>query len=404
MSVYDILKERGFIEQFTHEDEIKRLLETEQVTFYTGFDPTADSLTVGHFLPVMAMSHMQRAGHRPIVLVGGGTGMVGDPTDRTEMRRVMTPEEISHNVNCFKKQLSKFIEFGEDKAIMVDNADWLMELKYVPFVREYGIHFSVNRMLTADAYRTRFEKGLSFFEFNYMLMQAYDFVELNRRYNCKMQFGGNDQWSNIIAGVNLIKKVDNKSAYGMTFSLLTKSDGTKMGKSMGGAVWLDPEKTSPYDFFQYWRNVDDADTIKFLKLLTFLPMEEINKLAQLEGSDINKAKEVLAYEITKNVHSEDEAKKALNAARSLFAGNRDSNNIPSFELKDFEEGMDIITLLQKVELVPSRSEARRLIEQGGIKINDEKVTQIDTAISSSDFNNGELLIQKGKKIFLKVTK
>ncbi len=400
----DVLTERGFIEQLTHEPEIKELFEKEKITFYIGFDPTADSLTVGHFLTVMAMSHLQKAGHRPIALVGGGTGMVGDPTDRTDLRRLMANDEIQNNVNNFKSQLSKFIDFADDKAILINNAEWLLDLKYVDFIRTYGVHFSVNRMLTADAYKTRFEKGLTFFEFNYMLMQAYDFLELNRRFDCVMQLGGSDQWSNILAGVELIRRVENKNAYGMTFKLLTKSDGQKMGKSMAGAIWLDPNKTSPFEFFQYWRNIDDSDVKKCLSLLTYLPMEEIEELGKLEGSEINKAKEILAYEVTKIVHSEEEAQKALDAAKSLFSGAKNSESIPNFELsaEEFGESLNILELLQKVNLTPSRSEGRRLVEQGGIKVNEEKVESIERSISISDFKDNEILIQKGKKVFLKV--
>ncbi len=303
-NVYEILKERGFVSQSTHEEEIIKLLGEEKVSFYIGFDPTADSLTAGHFVTVMAMAHMQRAGHRPICLVGGGTGMVGDPTDKTEMRRLMTNDEVMHNVNCFKKQLEKFIDFTDNKAKMVNNADWLLNLNYVDFIRTYGVHFSVNKMLTADAYKARFEKGLTFFEFNYMLMQSYDFLELYRTENCKLQLGGQDQWSNIIGGVELVRRCDQGQAYGMTFNLLTTSEGIKMGKTLKGALFLDPNKTTPYEFFQYFRNVADADVIKCLKLLTFLPIEEINELAKLEGAEINKAKEILAFEVTKIVHNE----------------------------------------------------------------------------------------------------
>lgn len=400
-SAFDTLLERGFIQQTTHEKEIKELLEKEKISFYIGFDPTADSLTIGHFMTVMAMAHMQRAGHRPIVLVGGGTGMVGDPTDRTEMRRLMTQEEIQHNVDCFKVQLSKFIEFGDDKAIMVDNAEWLMELKYVPFIREYGVHFSVNRMLTADCYKTRFEKGLSFFEFNYMLMQSYDFLELNRRYDCKMQLGGNDQWSNIIAGTDLIRRVENKDAFGMTFTLLTTSEGIKMGKSQKGAVWLDPEKTSPYEFFQYWRNINDADVINCLKLLTFLPMDTVNELAKLEGSEINTAKEILAFEVTKIVHSEEEATKAMTAAKALFEGAASGGSIPftEFSKDDFKNGINIVDLLQSIKIVTSKSDARRVIEQGGLKVSNAKVSTFELNITLDDFVDGVLLIQKGKKVY-----
>lgn len=403
-NVYDVLLERGFIEQTTHEEEIREMLEKEQVTFYIGFDPTADSLTCGHFVTVMAMAHLQQAGHRPIALVGGGTGTVGDPTDKTEMRRVMTFDEIDHNVECFKKQLSKFLDFSEDKAIMINNADWLLKLNYIDFIRTYGIHFSVNRMLTADAYRTRFEKGLTFFEFNYMLMQAYDFLELNRRHNCKLQLGGNDQWSNILAGTELIRRADNKSAYGMTFKLLTTSTGQKMGKTVGGAVWLDPKKTSPYDFFQYWRNIDDADVIKCLKLLTFLPMDEIKEYETWEGSQLNKAKEILAYEITKNVHSKEEAEKALNASKALFSGGGNLDNIPTVEISadEFNDGMLINDLIFRCEIVKTKSEGRQSILQGGVKINGEKMDDIKFVVTKDMFTDNELLIQKGKKVYKNV--
>lgn len=400
-NVYDILLERGFIEQMTHEEEIKKLLKNEKVTFYIGFDPTADSLHIGHFLTVMAMAHMQRAGHRPIALMGGGTGMVGDPTGRTDMRSMMTKEVIQHNVDCFKKQLSHFISFDNDNAIIVNNADWLLNLNYIDFLREVGVHFSVNRMLTAECFKTRMEKGLSFLEFNYMLMQSYDFLELNRKYGCKLQLGGNDQWSNIIGGVELIRRIQNKEAYGMTFTLLTTSEGKKMGKSMGGAVWLDPQKTTPYEFYQYWRNIDDRDVQKCLSLLTFLPMNEVRRLGSLKDEKINEAKEVLAYEVTKIVHSEEDAKKAQEAARALFKGGANSDSIPNTQINksEFQDGMDIITLLQKANLIPSRGEGRRLIQQKGVKVNDEIVDSIDKKINLNDFKDNILVIQKGKKIF-----
>ncbi|MFV0504038.1 MAG: tyrosine--tRNA ligase [Lachnospirales bacterium] len=402
-NVYDVLEERGFIEQTTHAEEIKKILGDEKVTFYIGFDPTADSLTVGHFLTVMAMAHLQRAGHRPIALMGGGTGMVGDPTDKTEMRKVMTTDLIDHNVSCFKKQMSKFIDFTDEKAFLLNNGDWLRELNYIDFIRTYGIHFSVNRMLTADAYKTRFEKGLTFFEFNYMLMQAYDFLELNRKYNCKLQLGGNDQWSNILAGTELIRRTDGNSAYGMTFKLLTTSNGTKMGKTQAGAVWLDPEKTSPYEFFQYWRNIDDEDTIKCLKLLTFLPMEEIYELEKLEGSDLNKAKEILAFEITKNVHCEKDATDALNASKALFSGGVSSDAPTTKMKKEVFNNYNIVDLLCDINLVSSKSEGRRAVQQGGVKINGNKVEDFSLNIDLSLFDNGKLIVQKGKKNFHVVT-
>lgn len=400
-NVYDILKERGFIEQSTNEEEVRKILGEESVTFYIGFDPTADSLTAGHFLTVMAMSHLQKAGHRPIALVGGGTGMVGDPSHRTDMRQMMTIDTIEHNVNCFKQQLSRFIEFGEDKAIIINNADWLRSLKYIDFIRDVGVHFSVNRMLTAECFKSRMEKGLSFFEFNYMLMQSYDFLELNRRYGCKLQLGGSDQWSNIIGGVELIRRMDQKDAYGLTFKLLTTSEGIKMGKTQKGAVWLDPKKTTPYEFYQYWRNVADSDVEKCLNLLTFLPMDEIKKLGSLEGSEINKAKEILAYEVTNIVHGEEEAKKAMEASKALFAGGASGGSIPTTNMdKDtFENGINILDALVTLKLAPSKSEARRLVTQGGIKVNDVKIDSIEHKITLNDFTENKLLIQKGKKVF-----
>mgnify|MGYP006068258881 FL=1 len=403
-NVYDILKERGFIEQCTNEEQVRELLGKESVTFYIGFDPTADSLTAGHFLTVMAMSHLQKAGHRPIALVGGGTGMVGDPSHRTDMRQMMTLDTIEHNVNCFKNQLSRFIEFSEDKAIIVNNAQWLRKLNYIDFIRDVGVHFSVNRMLTAECFKSRMEKGLSFFEFNYMIMQSYDFLELNRRYNCKMQLGGSDQWSNIIGGVELIRRMDQKEAYGLTFKLLTTSDGVKMGKTQKGAVWLDPKKTTPYEFYQYWRNVADNDVEKCLSLLTFLPMDEIRALGALEGSEINKAKEILAYEVTNIVHGEEEAKKAQEASRALFAGGVSGGSIPTTNMdkSNFENGFNILDILVSLKLAPSKSEARRLVQQGGIKVNDIKIENIEHNINIKDFNENKILIQKGKKVFHQV--
>ena len=397
-NVYDILKERGFIEQCTNEEEVRELLGKESVTFYIGFDPTADSLTAGHFLTVMAMSHLQKAGHRPIALVGGGTGMVGDPSHRTDMRQMMTLDTIEYNVNCFKNQLSRFIEFGEEKAIIINNAEWLRKLNYIDFIRDVGVHFSVNRMLTAECFKSRMEKGLSFFEFNYMIL------ELNRRYNCKMQLGGSDQWSNIIGGVELIRRMDQKEAYGLTFKLLTTSDGVKMGKTQKGAVWLDPKKTTPYEFYQYWRNVDDNDVEKCLSLLTFLPMDEIRALGALEGSEINKAKEILSYEVTKIVHGEEEAKKAQEASRALFAGGVSGGSIPTTNMDkcNFENGFNILDILVSLKLAPSKSEARRLVQQGGIKVNDIKIENIEHNITIKDFNENKILIQKGKKVFHQV--
>ena len=400
-NAFEVLQERGFIEQMTHEEELKKLFAEEKVTFYIGFDPTADSLHVGHFLTVMAMAHLQKCGHRPICLMGGGTGMIGDPTGKTDMRKMMTTETIDHNVECFKKQLSHFIDFSDDQAIIVNNADWIRSLNYIDFLRDIGVHFSVNKMLTAECFKTRMEKGLSFLEFNYMLMQANDFLELNRRYGCKVQLGGNDQWSNIIEGVDLIRRKERKPAYGMTFKLLTNSEGKKMGKTEKGAVWLDPTKTTPYEFYQYWRNIADADVPKCLALLTFLPMEEVRKLSALEGSEINRAKEILAFELTKIVHNADEAQKAQDAARALFAGGAEAGSIPqtAVDCSEFQDGCDLLTLLQTAGLTPSRSEGRRLVQQGGVKVNDQKLDDINAKITLEDFTDGKLMIQKGKKIF-----
>lgn len=399
-NVYDILVERGFVEQSTNEQEIKELLGKESVTFYIGFDATADSLTAGHFLTVMAMMHMQRAGHRPIALLGGGTTMVGDPSGKSDMRSIMTMETINYNAECFRKQLSKFIDFDNDKAIIANNADWLLDLNYVEFLREVGIHFSVNKMLTADCYKNRMEKGLTFFEFNYMLMQSYDFLKLSNLYDCKMQLGGNDQWSNIISGADLIRRKEKKQAYGLTFKLLTTSDGIKMGKTMKGAVWLDPEKTSPYEFYQYWRNIEDVKVEECLGLLTFLPMDEVKRLGSLEGAGINHAKEVLAYEITKIVHGEEEAVKAQNAAKALFVNGGKSEDMPTTQMNktELEEGKDILTLLVETKLAGSKSEARRLVQQGGISVNDEKVSAIDARFTLENLDaDGVLIIKKGKK-------
>lgn len=403
-NVFDELKARGMIAQMTNEEKIRELLEKEKVTFYIGFDPTADSLHVGHFVQLMVMAHMQRAGHRPVALLGGGTGMIGDPSGKTDMRKMMTPETIQHNVDCFKKQMSKFVDFEDGKALMVNNADWLMNLNYIEFMREVGVHFSVNRMLSAECFKSRMERGLSFLEFNYMLMQGYDFYHLNQTLGCKMELGGDDQWSNIIAGVELCRRKAGEEVYGMTFALLTTSEGKKMGKTEKGAVWLNPEKTTPYDFFQYWRNVDDADVIKCLKLLTFVPVEEIDELAKAEGSAINAVKERLAYEVTKLVHGQEEADKALEAVRSVFGAGAASANMPSTELTaaDFADGqISAIDLLMKTGLTPSRGEARRLIEQGGMAVDDEKVTDIAAVIPESAFEKGYVVVKKGKKVFHK---
>lgn len=403
MNAYEILKDRGFIEQTTHEDEIKALFEKGGVTFYIGIDPTADSLHVGHFLTVMAMAHMQRAGNRPICLMGGGTGMIGDPSGKADMRKMMTVEIIDHNVACIKEQLSRFIDFDNGQALIVNNADWLRHLNYIEFIRDIGTHFTVNRMLAADCFKTRMDKeaGLSFFEFNYMIMQAYDFLELYNRHNCVMQLGGNDQWSNIIAGVDLIRRKLAKPAYGMTFQLLTNSEGEKMGKTVGGAVWLDPTKTTPYEFYQYWRNVGDQDVEKCLALLTFLPMEEVRRLGALEGSEINKAKETLAFELTKIVHGDEEATKAQEAARALFGKGTVAGSVPTTEIpaSDFADGMDILTLLTTTGMVPSRSEARRAVQQGGVKVADNAVANIEFKVTANLFTDGTLLVQKGKKSF-----
>ncbi len=402
MSVYDVLMERGFIKQMSHEDEIKELLEKEKITFYIGFDPTADSLHVGHFIALMMMSHMQRAGHRPIVLLGGGTGMVGDPSGKDEMRKMLTPEFIAHNIACFKKQMSRFIDFGEDKAIIVNNADWLLDLNYVQLLREVGACFSVNNMLRAECYKQRMEKGLSFLEFNYMIMQSYDFYMLYQKYGCNMQFGGDDQWANMLGGTELIRKKLAKDAHAMTITLLTNSEGKKMGKTEKGAVWLDPAKTSPYDFFQYWRNVGDADVIKCLKLLTFLPIEQIEEMERtMTGAELNKAKEILAYELTNLIHGKEEADKCLEAAKSLFGGSGNTADMPCTELSadDMTDGkIGILDLLVKTKLAPSRSEARRLVQQGGVAVNDEKASDANAMVAV----DGEVILKKGKKVFHKV--
>lgn len=404
-SVYDTLVERGFIEQCTHEKELRELLEKEKVTFYIGFDATADSLTAGHFLTIMAMMHMQRAGHRPIALLGGGTTMIGDPSMRSDMRQMMTIEQIQHNAECFKEQLSHFISFDEDKAILANNADWLLNLNYVSFLRDVGVHFSVNKMLTAECYKSRMEQGLTFFEFNYMLMQSYDFLELNRRYGCCLQMGGNDQWSNILGGVDLIRRKEQKPAYGLTFKLLTTSDGKKMGKTQKGAVWLDPNRTSPYEFYQYWRNIEDVKVEECLGLLTFLPMEEVHRLGSLEGAQINKAKEVLAYEITKIVHGEEEAKKAQAAAKALFVSGGVAGSVPTYTYpkETLDAGVDIVSILVDTKLAPTRSEARRLVKQGGVTVNDVKVPSFDSVYGSKDFNDSEaFMVKKGKKGFYQI--
>lgn len=402
MSVFDVLKERGYIAQLTHEDEIKELLEKEKITFYIGFDPTADSLHVGHFIAVMAMAHMQRAGHRPIALIGGGTAMIGDPSGKTDMRKMLTKEQIVHNANGLKNQMSRFVDFSDDKAIMANNADWLWSLNYIDFLREIGSLFSVNRMLAAECYKQRMEKGLTFLEFNYMLMQGYDFLELNRRYGAVMQLGGDDQWSNILAGADLIRRKEGKPAYGMTFALLTNSEGKKMGKTEKGALWLDPEKTSPYDFYQYWRNVDDADVKKCLALLTFLPMDEVRRLGSLKDKEINEAKKILAYEVTKLVHGEEEALKAQKAAEALFGGGGDLSNVPTSTVGSDMIGGKILDVLIAAKIIPSKSEGKRLVQQGGLYVNDEKITDIDTIVTDSFFKDGTMLVRKGKKTYNKI--
>jgi tyrosyl-tRNA synthetase len=401
-NVYDTLLERGYIEQATHEEEIRELLGKEKVTFYIGFDPTADSLHVGHFIQVMVMMHMQKAGHKPIALFGGGTGMIGDPSGRTDLRKMLTREQVDANVRSFQKQFSRFIEFGEGKAIMVDNADWLAQLNYIDFLRDIGKHFSVNRMLTAECFKNRLEKGLSFLEFNYMLMQSYDFLELYRRFHCKLQLGGNDQWSNIISGVDLVRRVENASVYGLTFKLLTTSEGKKMGKTESGALWLDPAKTSPYDFYQYWRNINDPDVENCLALLTFLPMEEVKRLGALKDEKINQAKEILAYEVTKLVHGEEEAIKAQQAARSLFGNfGDDDSSMPTTNLPEayFQAGVDILSLLLEIGLISSKGDGRRLIQQGGVYLGEQRVDDFARLVTLSDFTDKRLLVRKGKKSY-----
>jgi len=402
MTVLDTLKERGFVQQMTHEDEIAELLEKEKITFYIGFDPTADSLHVGHFLGMMVMAHMQRAGHRPVCLIGGGTAMVGDPSGKTDMRKMMTLETISYNGEQFKKQMQRFIDFSDGKALMLNNADWLLKLNYVDFLRGIGVHFSVNRMLTAECFKQRLEKGLSFLEFNYMLMQAYDFLELNRQCDCIMQMGGDDQWSNILAGADLIRRKDSKPAYGLTFTLLTTSDGRKMGKTEKGALWLDPEKTSPYDFYQYWRNIDDADVEKCLALLTFLPMEEVKRLGALQDKEINIAKKTLAFEVTQLIHGADEATKAQQAAEALFGGTGSLDNVPTVTVNASVIGTKLLDVLASSKIVASKSEGRRLIQQGGLYIGDTTVTDPDFLFTADLLDNNSLLIRKGKKSYHRI--
>ncbi len=405
MKIYDELVARGLIAQVTDEKEIRELIDNGKATFYIGFDPTADSLHVGHFMALCLMKRLQEAGNRPIALLGGGTGMVGDPSGRTDMRQMMTKETIQHNCDCFKKQMSRFIDFSEGKALMVNNADWLLDLNYVDFLREIGPHFSVNRMLTAECYKQRMEKGLSFLEFNYMLMQSYDFYELFQRYGCNMQFGGDDQWSNMLGGTELIRRKLGKDAYAMTITLLLNSEGKKMGKTQSGAVWLDPNKTSPFDFYQYWRNVADADVLKCLRMLTFLPLEQIDEMDTWEGSQLNRAKEILAYELTALVHGEEEAKKAESGAKAMFAGGGDAEHMPTTELtdEDFTDGsIDLITLLQKAELVGTRNEGRRAIEQGGVTLDGEKITDIKFQVKKESILPEGSVLRRGKKKFKKI--
>jgi len=404
MTVFEELKARGLLAQLTDEEEIRELIDNGKATFYIGFDPTADSLHVGHFMALCLMKRLQMAGNRPIALIGGGTAMIGDPSGRTDMRTMMTKETIEHNCECFKKQMSRFIDFSEGKALMVNNADWLLDLNYIEFIRDIGAHFSVNRMLSAECYKQRMEKGLSFLEFNYMIMQSYDFLSLYERYGCNMQFGGDDQWSNMLGGTELIRRKLGKDAYAMTITLLLNSEGNKMGKTQKGAVWLDPDKTPPFEFYQYWRNVADADVLRFLKMLTFLPLEQIEEMEKWEGSELNKAKEILAYELTSLVHGEEEALKARDSARALF-GSGNAADMPTSELEetDFEDGrIDILAVLVKSGLTASRSEARRAVEQGGVAVSDEKVTDIKTFYDKDAFAGEGIVVRRGKKSFKKV--
>ncbi len=404
MTVFEDLKARGLLAQLTDEEEIKELINNGKATFYIGFDPTADSLHVGHFMALCLMKRLQMAGNRPIALIGGGTGMIGDPSGRSDLRTMMTTEMIDHNCECFKKQMSRFIEFGEGKALMVNNADWLRDLNYIEFIRDIGVHFSVNRMLTAECYKQRMEKGLSFLEFNYMLMQSYDFLALYERYGCNMQFGGDDQWSNMLGGTELIRRKLGKDAYAMTITLLLNSEGKKMGKTQKGAVWLDPNKTSPFEFYQYWRNIDDADVIKCLKMLTFLPLEQILEMEKWEGADLNKAKEILGFELTKLVHGEEEATKAMESAKSLFAGGS-NENMPTSEITEadlYDGKIDLIGILVKAGLVPTRSEGRRAIEQGGVTVNDDKITDIKKAYTLDEIADKDFIVRRGKKNYKKI--
>jgi tyrosyl-tRNA synthetase len=405
MEIYEELKARGLIAQVTNEDEIRELVNAGKATFYIGFDPTADSLHVGHFMALCLMKRLQMAGNKPVVLIGGGTGYVGDPSGRTDMRSMMTPETIQHNCDCFKKQMERFIEFGPDKAIMVNNADWLLKLNYIDLLRDVGACFSVNNMLRAECYKQRMEKGLSFLEFNYMIMQSYDFYHLFKHYGCNMQFGGDDQWSNMLGGTELIRKKLGKDAYAMTITLLLNSEGKKMGKTQSGAVWLDPNKTSPFEFYQYWRNVADADVLKCIRMLTFLPLEEIDKMDKWEGSQLNTAKEILAFELTKLVHGEEEANKAQQTARALFSGSGNLDNMPSYTLSkdDLTDGKIAVNdILFKAGMTKSKGEGRRLIEQGGVSVNDKKVASAVETVGADDFSDGSIIVKKGKKVFYKI--
>lgn len=405
MEIYEELKARGLIAQVTNEDEIREFVNAGKATFYIGFDPTADSLHVGHFMALCLMKRLQMAGNKPVVLIGGGTGYVGDPSGRTDMRSMMTPETIQHNCDCFKKQMERFIEFGPDKAIMVNNADWLLKLNYIDLLRDVGACFSVNNMLRAECYKQRMEKGLSFLEFNYMIMQSYDFYHLFKHYGCNMQFGGDDQWSNMLGGTELIRKKLGKDAYAMTITLLLNSEGKKMGKTQSGAVWLDPNKTSPFEFYQYWRNVADADVLKCIRMLTFLPLEEIDKMDKWEGSQLNTAKEILAFELTKLVHGEEEANKAQQTARALFSGSGNLDNMPSYTLSkdDLTDGKIAVNdILFKAGMTKSKGEGRRLIEQGGVSVNDKKVASAVETVCADDFSDGSIIVKKGKKVFYKI--
>lgn len=402
MSVFDELQRRGYIKQLTHEDEIKKALEEEKVTFYIGFDPTADSLHVGHFIAMMFMAHMQRAGHKPIALVGGGTAMIGDPSGKTDMRSMLSREDIEKNIVGIKKQMEKFIDFSDDKALLLNNADWLMNLNYVDFLRDIGVHFSVNNMLRAESIKQRLEKGLSFLEFNYMLMQGYDFLYLNQNHGCTMQLGGDDQWSNMLAGIDLVRRKERKTAFAMTCTLLTNSEGQKMGKTVNGALWLNPEKTPVYDFYQYWRNVDDRDVVKCLKLLTFVDINEIERIEAFEGQDINEAKKLLAYEVTKLVHGEEEADKAKSAAEALFGGGTDLSNVPTIEITKSDLEKTLLEILLAGGVFPSKAEGRRNMEQGGVSIDEEKITDLQHKLKEEDFKEDYVLVKKGKKKIYRV--